>query len=225
MTWIKICGITNLKDARAAAEAGASALGFVFYEKSSRHVAVEAAREMVAGLPREVERVGVFVNEPADFVSHVAERVGLTAVQLHGPESTAEFVRHRAEKRDRSARNIKLIATHSASALEQEDLVISEVAKQSLYALLLDSGSASAPGGTGKTFDWEKSYSMVMQMSFIVPVIVAGGLTALNVDAAIRRFRPWGVDVASGVEAAPGKKDHRKLRAFVDAVRRAEEII
>lgn len=221
MTWVKICGTTNLEDALAAVEAGADALGFVFYNNSPRKVNMETAREIVAELPESVEKVGVFVDHSTEEIRGIVERAGLTAVQIHGTASTGLF-ENRDQVEDRFG-VAKLIAVIPGNQLVNGGLVLPDEAKKKLYAILIDSGAGASPGGSGKTFDWEEAHRMVQAISFVVPVIVAGGLNSANVGKAMRRLQPWGVDVASGVELRPGKKDPGKVQAFVQAVRRAEK--
>jgi phosphoribosylanthranilate isomerase len=219
MTWVKICGTTNLEDALLAVKAGADALGFVFYEKSPRKVDVETAREIIAALPDRVEKVGVFVDQTAEQVREVVGRTGLSAVQMHG---TATGSRISANEVDPCGVS-KLIAVVQGDELMDGGFFISEAGKRKIYAILIDSGSDGTPGGTGKTFDWENARGMVRGIALNLPVIVAGGLNSSNVGEAMRMFQPWGVDVASGVESRPGKKDPGKVRAFVQAVRQAEK--
>ena len=218
MTWVKICGITNLEDARVAVDAGADALGFVFYEKSPRKIEVEAAAEISAKLPPAVEKVGVFVDEEVEVIRHVATTARLTAAQVHmvhgGGRRTQDLLLLN-EVDDR----LKVIAAVPADRLAKDTLLTFGTTKTTLYALMLDSGSNSAPGGTGKTFNWIKANEAVRALSVSLPIIVAGGLTPSCVGEAMKIFRPWGVDVSSGVEARPGKKDPEKVRAFVAAVR------
>jgi phosphoribosylanthranilate isomerase len=218
MTWVKICGTTNLEDALVAVEAGADAVGFVFYEKSPRCVSVETAREIVEKLPVGVEKVGVFVDLQSERIREIVLNAGLTAVQLHGKPSMESIW-----KDQRTAVECvgvaKLIPMVYGDALKDGGFLISQRARDDIFAILLDSRSNGAAGGTGMTFDWEATREMVQAMSLTVPVIVAGGLTALNVGDAMKMFQPFGVDVASGVEAKPGKKDPEKVRAFVRAVR------
>jgi len=218
MTWVKICGMTNLEDALTAVEAGADAVGFVFYEKSPRKISVEAAREIVERLPGGVEKVGVFVDLEAEQIRQIVLAVGLSAVQLHGPKSTNslwEDLRPTAQSVGAS----KLIPMMYGDALNDGSFLISQHVRDQIFAILLDSRSDGTAGGTGTTFDWEAVRDMVQAMSLVVPVIVAGGLTPANVSEAMRLFQPFGLDVASGVEAKPGKKDPEKVRAFVKAVR------
>ncbi len=208
MTWVKICGTTNLEDALTAIDAGTEALGFVFYEKSPRKIDVKAAREIVSRLPR---------------VARTADEVGLTAVQLHGDE-------HGDPPSQVSNGPRKLFVVIPASLLSQvgnksAGLMWFSAHPEACSAIFLDSGTPDQRGGTGKTFDWEDARPWVSRLSQKFRIVVAGGLTPTNVADAMRLLHPWGVDVASGVELKPGKKDPEKVRAFVQAVRRAEKSI
>jgi phosphoribosylanthranilate isomerase len=219
MTWIKICGTTNLEDALIAVEAGADALGFVFYEKSPRKTDPDKAREIVARLPAHVETVGVFVNEPAENILRTVAHVGLTAAQLHGVESgNKEFLNAL-----QGERGLKLLLVLPSS--EVDDGLERNGYETFLSAVFFDSGTPEVPGGTGKTFDWKAAAPRVRAIGEKLNVVVAGGLNSGNVTDAIRILEPWGVDVASGVEAKPGKKDPAKVRAFIAAVRKAEKNI
>lgn len=230
MTWIKICGITNLPDALAAVEAGADALGFVFYEQSPRNVNSQIAREIVAGLPEKLEKIGVFAELPPNIVELVGE-VGLTAVQCRlgskgGPQQNGKTT---------LGRPVRTIVTLSVTRLLQNEkklqgltaefLRLAESPKRpsGLDTFLLDSTSPEQPGGTGQVFNWKKIAPLVLVMNRSVKVVVAGGLMPSNVAEAIRTLRPWGVDVSSGVESEPGKKDRGKVRAFINAVRAADK--
>jgi phosphoribosylanthranilate isomerase len=221
MTWVKICGMTNLEDALAAADAGADAVGFVFYEKSPRNISVEAARAIVKKLPESVEKVGVFVDLESEGIREIVLNVGLTAVQLHGNRSLASVWQDRRPAEECVGAS-KLIRTLHGDTLKDGDFLITHRAHEKTFAILLDSRSNGTTGGTGTTFDWESTQRAVQAMSLMVPVIVAGGLTPANVPEAMRLFQPFGVDVVSGVEAKPGKKDPEKVRAFVKAVRDAD---
>jgi len=203
MVRIKICGITNLEDALLAAELGAQALGFIFYPKSPRSIKPDAARDIIKSLPPLVLSVGVFVDEEAEVVRDVAARVGLDWVQLHGKESP-EYCRVLGR---RVIKGFRIRDHNSLTALPSY--------RDAVQAFLLDAYRPGTPGGTGETFDWE----VARRAKELGPVILAGGLTAANVAQAIKIAQPAGVDVASGVEAAPGKKDPEKLRAFFKAVR------
>jgi phosphoribosylanthranilate isomerase len=212
MTWVKICGMTNLEDALVAVDAGADAVGFVFYDKSPRCVGLETAREIVGKLPAEVEKVGVFVNENVDGPAEVLEQVGLTTAQVYS-KSIREWMQwyQTAER--------KLMWAIPGHTLREDFFISLGALDKPISALLVDSGSEDRPGGTGERFDWEGAQIGISSLEQKVPVVVAGGLTPHNVDHAIKTLRPWGVDVASGVEASPGKKDPEKVRAFVRAVR------
>jgi phosphoribosylanthranilate isomerase len=218
MTWVKICGITNLEDARVAVEAGADALGFVFYEKSPRKANVETTRGIISELPESVEKVGVFVDDEPDHIREIVSLTGLTTIQLQGRRAL-DTVWNGA----RSAKEIvgvsKLIPVIPGDSLKKGGVLINERVHDNVFALLFDSQLNGEMGGTGTTFDWRGTRAMVQVISLKLPVIVAGGLTPLNVSEAIRLLQPFGVDVSSGVEARPGKKDPDKVRAFVDAVR------
>jgi phosphoribosylanthranilate isomerase len=217
MIWIKICGTTNLKDALTAVEAGADALGFVFYEKSPRKIDPEKAREIVDRLPPNVEKVGVFVNEPVEKILNTVTEAGLTAVQLHGIESR----RPESIQALKSGQELKIFLVLQADEIGRFDAI--ESSKAGIRAVFLDSGTPQLPGGTGKTFDWSASAAKVEAINKDMNVVVAGGLNPENVTDAIRILKPWGVDVASGVEAKPGKKDPDKVRAFINAVRNVEK--
>jgi phosphoribosylanthranilate isomerase len=217
MTWVKICGTTNLEDALLAVEAGADAVGFVFHEKSPRKVDVETVRAIVAEMPESVEKVGVFVEQNAEEIRAIAERTGLGAVQVYCGVQGVET---------RVAQLESLVLTRRIWALPWSDLgrglVISGRPDRPGDALLVDSGNNTIPGGTGKTFDWQGSRSILKGINSVMKVVVAGGLNANNVSEAMRTLEPFGVDVVSGVEAKPGKKDPEKVRAFVRAVREAD---
>ena len=202
MVRIKICGITNLEDALLATGLGANALGFIFYAKSPRSVEPEAAREIIRQLPPFVLSVGVFVDEEAGVVQELAARVGLDWVQLHGQESP-EYCRSLGR------RVLKGFRIKDEDSLEEL-----QTYRGAVQAFLLDTYKKGQTGGTGETFDWE----LARKAQDYGPIVLAGGLTADNVAQAVAAVRPQAVDVASGVEAAPGKKDPEKLRAFFRAV-------
>ena len=199
---VKVCGTTRLQDALLAVENGADAIGFIFYKKSSRHVTAKVAREIGSQLPPFVHRVGVFVNETAENINRIADRCRLDVVQLHGDESPAfcKRVRHRV---------IKAVRVKDASSLM-------EMSRYTVDAFLLDTYQEGQWGGTGRVFDW-KLASKAKQYG---PVILAGGLNPRNVKEAIQKVKPYGVDVSSGVEQSPGKKDPKKVKAFLNAVRK-----
>ena len=217
MTWIKICGTTNLEDALLAVEAGADALGFVFYEKSPRNVSVELVREIVRELPKGVEKVGVFVNEYEDEILDTVARTGLSAVQMHGDNEDPQVADLIVSKRP----DLKVFPTISMSDPSPE-LWARMWLPESICAFVLDSAGGARRGGTGEVFDWGAAKKSVEKIRTVGETVVAGGLTPGNVTEAMRILRPWGVDVVSGVEAGPGKKDPGKVRAFVAAVRDAD---
>ena len=202
-TRVKICGITRLEDALAAIEAGADALGFNFWPGSKRHVPLARAIDIASALPAGVLRVGVFVRAGPDVVSAAVRAVGLGAVQLHGDEDPAEYA-------GAGAPLWQVLRIDSALP----DSVSPRAAE-----LLLDAW-VEGFGGAGRRFDWQLAHGA---RRFGLPVWIAGGLTPDNVGEAVRRAVPAGVDVASGVESAPGVKDPARVRAFVAAVRAAEE--
>jgi phosphoribosylanthranilate isomerase len=218
MTWVKICGMTNVEDSLTAVEAGANAVGFVFYEKSPRCVTVETALEICDGLPESVEKVGVFVNESEERIRCVARDAGLTAVQIYCTTTIASSGSPELEVR---LYGFKVIVAMGTDRLVSGSIVTGSLTGSFVHAILVDSGSGDRPGGTGETFDWEKNREYVRNLGTIpgMRVIVAGGLKPENVGSAIDVFAPWGVDVVSGVETRPGKKDPEKVRAFVRAVR------
>ena len=212
MTWVKICGTTNLEDALVAVDAGADAVGFVFYEKSPRCVTVDRAREICEKLPKQVEKVGVFVDCKVKEGRDIFHRTGLTLAQVYA-ESVGELYAWY------ESAGMKLMWAVAESALKGEFFMALGKSKKPITALLVDSGSGDRPGGTGMRFDWEGTKIGIWSLGSAVPIVVAGGLTAENVNDAMRALAPWGVDVASGVESSPGKKDPEKVRAFVKAVR------
>lgn len=203
--FVKVCGITSEEDAALAAEAGADGVGLVFWPKSPRAVGIEAARRIASAVPASVVRVGVFVDASAETITRAVEAVGLDLVQLHGderPELLASLPL-RAWK-----------ALRVGSALTPADVAPWAAAA----GLLLDARVAAAPGGTGQAFDWTLARAVRDRISFLV---LAGGLDADNVMRAIEVARPDGVDVSSGVEKEPGRKDAARVRAFVKAARSA----
>ena len=206
---VKICGITNWTDARRAIENGADFLGFNFYPASPRYIAPAKARRIVQRLPKGVEAVGVFVNEPEGKMLEIARRVRLDYLQLHGDESP-QMVGHlqrtlpviKAVRMKRPFRPAQIARYRRASAL------------------LLDGFDRRLRGGTGKTFDWK----LALRAKPYGNIFVAGGLVPENVGDAIRIAKPFAVDVSSGVEAKPGKKDPARLKAFAKAVKEAQRI-
>jgi phosphoribosylanthranilate isomerase len=227
MTWVKICGMTNLEDALTAVEAGADAVGFVFYEKSPRNISVEAAREIVEKLPRSVEKVGVFAGDSVKRAVETGRQAGFDALQVY-PLTYLEY----AAEGGLQARATRGAALRTYLALPVTAFLgagsknvagfTQERPTGVLDTLILDSGSPQQPGGTGKAFGWQEAAGVVGSLRRHQRIVIAGGLTPENVGEAIGILKPWGVDVASGVEAGPGKKDPGKVRAFVKAVREAD---
>lgn len=228
MTWIKICGITNLEDGLAAVEAGADALGFVFYEKSPRYVDPEAVRTIVAKLPKTVEKVGVFVDETWDYIQATVALVGLAGIQIHADGLLEEDQKSSHAKPFEAKRYLALRALDFLDDQERFDRFALSIKDKRIApqvsAVFLDSGTTRQPGGTGRTFDWEKARPAAEGLKRMgLRLVVAGGLTPTNVTEAILILEPWGVDVSSGVEARPGKKDQKKVQAFIAAVRKLEK--
>jgi phosphoribosylanthranilate isomerase len=209
MTRIKFCGVTEPGDARRVVELGAWALGMIFWPQSPRACAIEEAEAIGSELHRRIELVGVFVNAPLDEVASTADLCRLSVLQLHGDEGPA-YCREAARRT--GARVMKAARVRDAAAVH--DL---ERFRTDLH--LLDAYSPRSPGGTGESFDWELARLHPRRP----PVVLSGGLTADNVGAAIEVGRPFAVDVASGTEEAPGRKDPAKLRAFARAVAEADE--
>lgn len=220
MTWVKICATTNLRDAQASVAAGANALGFIF-APSTRRIEANAAAEIVAALPAEIEKVGVFVNETPERMAEIVSQVGLTGMQLQGDEPAARLSAYR-----RKLGGLKLIKTLQVGELLANaggwQLQAYLEAHESIDAILLDAGRPNQRGGTGVPFDWEVALPIAQRIKAVLPVIIASGLNAENVAEAVRLFDPYGVDVVSGVERELGKKDDAKLRRFVAAARQAE---
>lgn len=205
-TRLKICGITSKEDAVYAAESGADAIGLVFYEPSPRSVTMEQAEDIVAGLPPFVTTVGLFVDAEASFVEEVLEKVPLDLLQFHGDESP-DYCNSFARP------YMKAIRMRADVDLQQE-----AARYATARALLVDAYQPGVPGGTGKTFGWERIPSGLDK-----PLVLAGGLNADNVESAIRQVHPWAVDVSGGVEREKGVKDHLKVYRFIDNVKRARD--
>jgi phosphoribosylanthranilate isomerase len=210
VTRIKFCGVTNLRDAERAVNAGAWAIGLIFWPQSPRRCDLAAAVEIATAVKRRVEVAGVFVNATLDHVAETADAVGLTMLQLHGDEGPA----YCAEVARRTGcRVIKAVRVRSGADVQA-------VAPFHTDYHLLDSYTAGLPGGTGETFAWE----IARAHRGATPVILSGGLNPENVADAIASVRPFAVDVASGVERSPGVKDPDKLEAFAAAVRAAQPV-
>ena len=205
MTRVKICGITRVEDALAAAMSGADAIGLVFYEKSPRHVSVAQAAQLAAALPPFVTVVGLFVNAEAAFVREVSANVPLDLLQFHGdetPEFCAQFARP----------YLKVIRVKAGV-----DLLQCAARYSGAKGLLLDAHVEGIVGGTGASFDWT-----LIPKRLPLPVILSGGLHAENVAAAIKQVQPYAVDVSSGVEAGKGIKDAAKIAAFINEVKQID---
>ncbi|MBI5664804.1 MAG: phosphoribosylanthranilate isomerase [Nitrospirae bacterium] len=204
MLRIKICGITNTEDAFAAIACGADALGFVFYSKSPRSIQPETARSIISQLPPLVTTVGVFVDEEMSNLKKIISHTGLDVVQLHGSEPP-EYIR---------------LSNKTIKAIRVKDLADLEVLNhyKAASAFLLDTYSPGSIGGTGHVFNWE----IAVEAKKMGRIILAGGLTPDNIEEAIKLVQPYAVDVASGVEGnIKGKKDHNKLRSFIERARKA----
>ncbi len=201
---VKICGITSLEDAHTAAEAGADAIGFVFCSESPRYIHPEDAAAIIKTLPPFISSVGLFVNHSAEEVQQVCNHVPLDVLQFHGDEPPRFLMQF--SQRCMKALRIK----------NEQDIQQIAAYEQVVSALLLDAYHPEKFGGSGTCFNWK----LLQQVETARPVIIAGGLTSVNVSELLARYTPYGVDVSSGVEKSPGLKDVQKIRAFIDAVRR-----
>ena len=201
---VKICGITSEADALAAAEAGADAIGLMFYEGSPRHVTLEQAKAISAALPQHVMRVGVFVNAEEAFVHQALTECMLNILQFHGDETPEECSRYP-------------VMTLKAFRVQGEE-TLAELEAYPSAGYLLDAYVKDALGGTGATFNWDLA---VRAQEFGKPIFLAGGLTPENVAEAVRKVQPFGVDVSSGVEIEPGRNDAEQMRTFVAAAKGA----
>jgi phosphoribosylanthranilate isomerase len=201
MVRIKICGITSIEDAMVAVEAGADALGFVFYEKSPRYINPVRAAEIILRLPPFIQTVGLFVNEDAEKINWTADYCGLDLVQLHGDESPEDCL-------EVNRRVIKAFRVQNIVSIEPLN-------KFQVSGYLLDAWCPDCYGGTGRTFNWE----LAEAARKFGPIILAGGLSPDNIAEAIASVNPYGVDVSSGVESAPGKKDAALIKKFIRIVK------
>lgn len=202
---IKICGITNMEDATFVAQCGADAIGFIFYSKSPRYVAPERVKKIIEKIPKEIAKVGVFVNHDVLKVKKTIDFCGLDLAQLHGDESPAycgQFPRSQV---------IKAIAPRTVDDL-------GNVKEYPVKAILVDAHDPVRYGGTGEQSDWE----LASKVKETHPLILAGGLSMVNIKKAIEHTSPHAVDISSSVEIAPGKKDHQKVRAIIDLVHQLE---
>ncbi len=208
MTHVKICGLTNLTDALVAAEAGADLLGFIFFPKSPRNVTPETVAAIIPAVRQSnpmIKTVGVFVNERADRIATIVEQTGLDYVQLHGDETVDWFT-------SLNGRCYKALRPADAQEAATQAATYAPLSTLDGLRWMLDAYDPNAYGGTGKRADWRAAAQLARQYPGL---LLAGGLTAENVAQAIGVVHPWGVDVASGVEAEPGRKDHAKVREFV----------
>ena len=221
--WIKICGNTNLEDAQLAAKLGADAVGFVF-APSPRQIAPEAAARITAHLPHDVEKYGVFTDPDFTRIVRTVEIAGLTGVQLHAAPTADLAARLRKHFfRSATAQPLRIVQVlHYMPDAERFAADLHALhAQQNLDAVLIDSRTATLVGGTGIAFDWQAARAAFADEEHTLHLIAAGGLRPENVAEAIATLHPWGVDVSSGVEAQPGKKDPERVRQFLHAARAA----
>jgi len=196
---VKICGITNLDDAMAAVDFGADALGFVFFKESPRYVPDSLAASIIKELPSFLTIVGVFVNERSEHIENIVAMTGIDVVQLHGEEPPERCIFTR-----RVIKAVRLETLESLAPLISYRGIVS--------TFLLDTFTPSLFGGTGKIFNWD----IAVEAKQFGKIVLAGGLTSDNITEAVRRVRPYGVDVSSGVESAKGRKDHKKMQLFIE---------
>ncbi|MCE5194800.1 MAG: phosphoribosylanthranilate isomerase [Nitrospiraceae bacterium] len=204
MVRVKICGITNLDDALAAVDFGADALGFVFFKKSPRCITPSNAKKIIKKLPPFITTVGLFVNEGRDKMETISKLAGLNAIQLHGNETSSAC-------NIKGCKIIKAIRIESISNLE----LITKY-KDKVSAILLDTYSSAKFGGTGKIFNWD----IALEAKKFGRIILAGGLNPENISEAVNYVQPYAVDVSSGVEAEKGRKDHKKMKMFIERAKR-----
>lgn len=204
MTKIKICGITNLDDAKAALDFGADALGFVFFRESPRYISPEKAAGIIAKLPVFATSVGVFVDEPLEKINNIVKAIGIDVIQLHGEEPPEAC---RLSKK--VIKGIRVKSLESLEPLAKYQNIVS--------AFLLDTFEPHMPGGTGQVFNWD----IAVEAKNFGKIILAGGLTPDNISEAIRMVKPYAVDVSSGVELEKGKKDHQKMKLFIERAKGA----
>jgi phosphoribosylanthranilate isomerase len=205
-TRIKICGITDSETANAAIQAGASALGFIFFKKSPRYIEPEKARKIINSLPPFVDAVGVFVDEKIDLVKEIIQFCGLTVAQLHGSESP-EYCS------EISIRVLKAIRVH-----DETDHSSMTPYQGVINGFLLDTWQPAQPGGTGKIFNWK----IIEKLKGVAPLVIAGGLGPENVSELIQQIHPYAIDVNSGVETEPGKKSIKKINQLMVEISRVE---
>ncbi len=223
--WIKICGTTSLEDAKVAVDAGADAVGFVF-AASPRRVTPEIVREIIHALPSSVEKIGVFVDASADDIVATVEAAGLTGVQLHReyPDSDGSNMRQRLRKSTESLRVVRVASydgDFAGFARRLQSLAALPVADGDPTVVLVDTRVGDKVGGTGIAFDWDAAQNAFHQHAANLRLIAAGGLQPETVRQAIKTMQPWGVDVCSGVESVPGRKDRRRVTEFIRSARAA----
>ncbi|MDD2752044.1 MAG: phosphoribosylanthranilate isomerase [Candidatus Omnitrophica bacterium] len=203
MVKVKICGITNVEDARVAVAAGCDALGFLFYKNSPRYISVADAKEIIKDIPKDIIKIGVFVDAKEKKIKQTAKECGLDILQFHGSESPAFC------KKFKDYKIIKVFRIKNKSSLK-------EVAKYKVFAYLFDTFSQTKLGGTGKKFNW----GLLDQLGNLKQsIFLSGGLNAKNVQAAIKAVHPQWVDASSSLESKPGKKDHKRLKNFIAAAK------
>jgi len=217
--WVKICGNTTLEDAQLAVEAGANALGFIF-ASSPRQITPTHAATIVTQLPSHIETYGVFDTTDFEEITAAVEEAGLTGIQLHAGADIRSTIELAARLRQHFKQTSILHVLHYHEAIATDLAQLS--AEHSIEAVLVDSRTATQLGGTGHRFDWHGAQSSFQDSVQRLRLIAAGGLNSQNVTEAIHTLNPWGVDVVSGVEASPGKKDPKKLRDFIARVRLTE---
>ena len=211
--WVKICGNTSLADAQLAADAGADAVGFVF-APSPRNVTPEQVAVITPHLPASIEKIGVFVDADFDAIAGAVEQAGLTGVQLHS--SGRDGLSGQLRERFGAGLRILRVIHFGENALEQLNSVRTDA---TIDAVLVDSRTATAVGGTGIAFDWQVARATLFSGESPLKLIAAGGLNPANVAEAIATLDPWGVDVVTGVESSPGRKDANKVREFITKAR------
>lgn len=223
--WVKICGITTLEDAQFAIRAGADAVGFVF-ASSPRRITPETVRKITKELPSSVEKIGVFVDASVEEIMVACETAGLSGVQLHGEDSVEHTSRLRLHLKKISARLRVIEVVHydgdfTNFADQLRALNAQPGTHDDLREVLVDTRMVGKLGGTGIPFDWRAAQDSFLQQAVHLRLIAAGGLRPENVRQAIQTLRPWGVDVSSGVESVPGRKDHQRVTEFIRSARAA----
>ncbi|HBA86254.1 MAG TPA: N-(5'-phosphoribosyl)anthranilate isomerase [Verrucomicrobia bacterium] len=218
--FVKICGLCSAEDVAAVAARQPDAIGFVFWPKSKRNVAAAEVADWTRALPSSIAKVGVFVDDSAEEIARTAATAGLDVIQLHGFSNDWKNCETFFQSLEKGAENFPIIGKRSWKVWQVVHLTKDETAVgpcDRVDAFLLDSYSAESPGGTGRVCDWVAAREFVERSK--KPVLLAGGLTPENVGEALRQVHPWGVDVSSGVEIAPGKKDIRKVTSFIEQCR------